>query len=420
MARQITRVVILGAGFAGLFAAAEFEKLSHLAPGLEVTLIDRNNYHLFVPLLYHVGTGGIEPGNICFPIRATLKRGGAQPPVIFSEAEVVRIDTDNKTIVCDRMQVQYDYLVLAPGSTTNYYGIPGLEENIVPLKTIEDGIAMHNRMLESFEAALLENDEQRKRELLTFVVVGGGPTGVELSSTMALFIFRTLVRDYPLLVPMARVILAEAGDTLLRGMRPKIAQLALAELQKLGVEVILNCQVAKATPEGIETRDGRVIRSHNVSWVGGVKPVPLIQSLQAEKSRDGRVVVNEYLQVPSLPEIYVAGDCAYALRKDNGMPYPPTAQAAVREGAACAKNIVRAISKYPLCPFTYKWKGDMIFMGRNYGVGEFMGRVVSGMPAFLMYEGYHLLTLTGFKNKVVTVLDWAYDYFYSRSTVRLR
>lgn len=420
MAKQVTKVVILGAGFAGLFAAIEFEKLSRLAPGVEVTLIDRNNYHLFVPLLYHVGTGGIEPGNICFPVRATLKTGGTRPPVVFSEAEVISIDTQNKTILCDRTELQYDYLVLSPGSTTNYYGIPGLEENIVPLKTIEDGVSMHNRMLESFEAAVLENDEQKKRELLTFVVVGGGPTGVELSSTMALFIFRTLVRSYPHLVPMARVILAEAGDTLLRGMRPRISELAFKELQRLGVEVILNCKVAKATPDGIETHDGRVIRSHNVSWVGGVKPVTLIESLQAEKSRDGRVVVNDYLQVPSLPEVYVAGDSAYALRKDNGAPYPPTAQAAVRMGSACAQNIMRSVLNYPLCPFTYKWKGDMIFIGRSYGVGEFMGKVVSGMPAFLMYQGYHLLTLTGFKNKMVTIIDWVYDYFYSRSTVRLR
>jgi NADH dehydrogenase len=413
------RVVIVGSGFAGFFAAVEFGRLAHLVPGLEVTLVDKNNYHMFMPLLYHVGTGGIEAGNICFPIRATLNNGGTSPPVMFREAEVTGIDTENKKVVCDRAELEYEYLIFALGSTTNFYGIPGLEDNGVPLKTIEDGIAMHNRILESFEAALLEEDEQKRREMLTFVVVGGGATGVELSTTMALFVFRTLNRDFPPLVRLARVLLIEATGSLLHGMRLEVGRLALKQARKLGVEVRLNCLVSKATPDGIETKDGESIPSRNVTWVGGIKPLPIADDLHAERAKDGRIAVSDSLEVPNRPGLYVAGDSAYCLRHDTRSPYPPTAQSAKRMGKTCALNIVRSMNNLPPLPFRYKYKGDLVFLGRNYAVGEFMGRVVSGLPAFYMYQGYHLVSIAGFKNRLVTLLDWAYDYFYRRSTVKL-
>jgi NADH dehydrogenase len=420
MATQKKRIVILGAGFGGLFAAVEFERLARLLPGVEVTLVDSNNYHLFVPLLYHVATGGIEPGNICFPVRSILKNGGAAPPVVFRECQVQSLDLEKKRVITDRAELDYDYLIFALGSTTNYYGIPGLEQNIVPLKTIADGVAMHNRILESFEAALFETESQKQRELLTFVIVGGGATGVELACTMALFVFKTLERDFPTVASQARVVLVEAGDGLLHGMRSELGQLTLKRLKRYRVEVILNCRVASATATGIQTKDGQLIPSRNVIWVGGVKPDPLAQAIPAEKARDGRIIVDPNLEVPSLPGVYIIGDCAYALQPGTSIAYPQTAQTAVRMGTYAAGNIARVMMGYPACPFDYKYKGDLVFLGRNYAVGEFLGRVISGFPAFYMYQGYHLVTLTGFRNKLITVIDWAYDYFYRQSTVKLR
>lgn len=419
MSSQGRKIVILGAGFGGLFAAKEFCKLSRHVPGMEVTLIDKNNYHMFVPLLYVAATGGVDPNNICFPIRATIKNGGIGPPVMFREAEVLSIDMKGKKVITNRAEFPYDYLIFALGSTTNYYGIPGLEQNILALKTIGDAMAMHSRILESFESALMEPDEQKRRELLTFVVVGGGPTGVELACMLALFAFKILARDFPPLVYQARVVLIEAGDSLLRGMRPEMGRLTLQRLKILGVEVILNCSVANATTNCINTKDGRSITSRNVIWSAGVKPSHLAQAMQVEKARDGRIIVDQKLEVPSVSGLYVVGDCAYVLRKDTGKPYPPTAQVAVRMGIACARNITRVIMSQPVHPFNYKYKGDLVFLGRNYGVAEIGGRVISGLPAFFLYQVYHIITLTGFKNKILTIIDWAYDYFYRRNTVKI-
>ncbi len=413
------RVVILGAGFAGLFAAVEFEKLCGQVRDLEVTLVDRYNYHMFVPLLYHVATGGTDDECICFAIRALLRNGGAVPPIMFRESEVTRIDLNAKTIATDHGELRYDYLVFAPGSTSTYYGIPGVEQNIIPLKTINDGTALHNRILESFEAALLETDEQKRRELLTFVIIGGGATGVELVSTMALFVFNTLPHDFPTLVTQARVVLVEATDSLLRGMRPQLGRMTLSRLEKMGVEVMLSCHVAAVSPQGIEAKDGRRVATRNVVWVAGIKPVPLAEGLPVAKAKDGRIVVDEFLEVPSVPGLYVAGDCAYALQRGTTVAYPPTAQSAVRMGKTCARNIVASITGSSLRPFGYHYKGDIVFLGRNYAVGEFFGKVISGFPAFFLYQAYHLVSLMGFRKKLVTLIDWAYDYFYSRSTEKV-
>lgn len=419
MSTQGKKIIILGAGFAGLFAAIELEKHCRQLPGVEVTLIDKNNYHMFVPLLYNIGSGGIEPSNICFPIRRILKNGGTVPPVMFREAEVTGIDLQQKTVFTDRGEFPYDYLVFALGSTTNFYGIPGLEQYILPLKTIEDGSRIHNKVLESFEMALLEGDEKKRRELLTFIIVGGGATGVELCSTMALFLFKTLSRDFPTLISETRLIMAEASGTLLHSMPPRVGQLAQKRLEKLGVEVILNCHVAKATDTGIDTKDGRVIPSHTVIWVGGIKTIPQAQGLQLEKAKDGRIIVKNNLEVASVPGLYVIGDLAYALQKGTNKAYPPTAQTAVRMGITCARNIAGEISGSCVRGYEYHYKGDLVTLGRNYAVGVFFGRLISGFPAFVMYRGYHLLTLMGFKNKIGTILDWTYDYFYRRSTVKL-
>ncbi len=413
------KIVILGAGFGGFAAAMELERLAGTLRGAEVTLLDRNNYQLFVPLLYHVATGGIEPGAICVPVRATLRKGGMSGPVAFRECEINGIDLERRAVLTEGGAFPFDYLVLALGSVTNFYGIPGCAEHIMPLKTVRNGIAMHNRILSTFEAAMLEPDERKRRELLTFVIVGGGPTGVELSSTVAIFVFKTLARDFPELVPHARVILVEAGNGVLRGMRPALGRYALPQLKKLGVEVVLESRVASASAEGIQIKDGPAIPTRNVTWVAGVKPSPLVEAMPLEKAKDGRVIVDERLAVASVPGLFVIGDCAYAMNRWTSKPYPATAQAALRMGRDCARIIAREINGLPPRPFDYKLKGDLVFIGRNYGTGDPAGIVMTGWPAFMVYQTYHIVALTGMKNRLTTLLDWAYDYFYRRNTAKL-
>ncbi|MDO8473746.1 MAG: NAD(P)/FAD-dependent oxidoreductase [Dehalococcoidia bacterium] len=419
MSEEKKRVVIVGAGFAGLAAAREFERLSRHLRNTEVVMLDRNNYHLFMPLLYQVGSGGIDPGNICFPMRAMFKGGASGPPVMFHECTVLDIDTDRKVVRTDRCDSEYDYLIFAPGSTTNYYGIPDLEDNTMPLKTIKDGMAMHRRVLESFETALLEPDEAMRSRLLTFVVVGGGATGVEVACTLAVFVFKTLKRDFPTLVSHVRVVVVEATNGLLGGMPSDVGRKALEQLTALGVQVMLNCRVERVDSSCIKMQDGDSISTCNIIWVAGVRPHPLTDKLPAEKARDGRIVVDEALQAKGLPGVYVIGDCGYKMQSGGSSAYPPTAQVAVREGKACARNITSSIMGRPQRAFDYKYRGELIFLGRNHAVGEFGGRVIDGFPAFWLYQTYYLNRLAGFKRKLTTAIDWAYDYFYRRNTAKL-
>jgi len=228
--RRKKRVVILGAGAAGLNAALELERASAEIPELDVTLVDQHNYHLFLPLLYQVVTGGIEPGHISFPLRSLLRQGGTAGPVTFRESRVWSIDVDKRRVITDDGELEWDYLVVALGSTTNYLGLADIEKNTLPLRTLADAITIVNRILDSYKAALLEGDEQRRRELLTFVLVGGGATGVELAASIGDFVRKVLIRDYPFLTPQVRLILAEARAYILPEMGPEMAEVALKRL----------------------------------------------------------------------------------------------------------------------------------------------------------------------------------------------
>ncbi len=413
------KVVILGAGFGGFAAAREFNWLSKWLPGVDITIVDQNNYHLFVPLLYMVCAGGIDPESICFPLRSHLRNGGTVSPIMFRECKVESVDFENRRLIADRLELPYDYLVFAPGSHTNFYGIPDIEPHVFELKTIRDGMSVHNRILECFETALLETDEQRRRFQLTFVIVGGGPTGVETACMISAFIFKSLVRDFHSLTKLAKIVMVEATGTLLGGSRPEIAKIAYERLTCCGVEVMLGCPAAKVTTEGIHMKDGRFVSARTVLWGAGVRADPLAAPMPADKAKDGRVLINQNLEVPKIPGLYVIGDCAYREQPDSTRAYPPTAQVALRQGKACARNIANHVLGRQQEPFRYKFKGDLIFLGRNHAVGEIGNMVIKGFPAFAIYELYYLTRLMGFKNKLTTLIDWAYDYFYERNTVKL-
>lgn len=410
------RVVILGAGSAGLSAAMELKKAGSPGQGLEITLVDQHNYHLFLPLLYQVSTGGVEPGHICFSVRSLLR--GA--PVKFRESRVTGIDLGKKRVVTDDAELEWDYLVIALGSTTNFFSLAEIESNAFPLKTLRDAVVIHNHILDNYEAAVWEQDSQRRRELLTFVIVGGGATGVELASSIQDFVHKVLKRDYPTVsLAEVRVVLAEAQGSILSNMDRRLREVALSRLRSHGTEVLLNTSIVRAWPGGVKTTEGQVIPTRTVIWVAGVKPVSVVAELSLDQARDGRIVVEQNLEAPGLPGVYIAGDCAYLRQEERSQPFPPTGQIAVRQGLACARNIIKDIRGQPQEPFSYKYKGELISMGRNAAVAQLGGYAFDGFAAWLLWRIYYLGRLMGFKNKLSIALDWSFAYFYRRNTARL-
>ncbi|MBI2831997.1 MAG: NAD(P)/FAD-dependent oxidoreductase [Chloroflexi bacterium] len=418
MMERRKRVVILGAGAAGFTAAMEFQRASSIAPGLEVVLVDQQNYHLFQPLLYQVVTGSIDPSHICYAVRSSLRHGGNTGAVIFRESKVHGIDISGKRVITDNGEMAWDYLMVALGSTTNYFGMEGIEGHTVPLKSMRDAINMHNHILDRYEKALLEADEQRRRELLTFVVVGAGATGVELTASIQDYVRKVLVRVYPSITPLARVILVEAHDRILYGMQEGLTRVALRRLQTLGVEVLLGTRIVRVSAEGVQTSDGRTIPTGTVIWVAGVRPVPVVAALPFEKARDSRFLVNQYMEVPEAPGVYILGDCA-SLSQISGEPYPPTGQVAVRQGRACARSIINDFLGRPGNPFRYKYKGELIAMGRNVAMAQVGKLAFDGFPAWVLWRMYYLAILMGFRSKLSVALDWSLAYFYHRNTARL-
>lgn len=426
MTGQEKRVVILGAGSAGLSAALELKKGSAKVPEMQVTLVDRRDYHFVLPLVYQVVTGSVSPSHISFPLRILLRQRRAAGQFSFVQSQVRSIDVDRRTVETDAGELRWDYLVVALGSTTSYFGMEEVERNALRFKSLRDGINIHNRILDNHEAALREQDEKRRRELLTFVVVGGGPTGVELAASIMDFVGKVLVRDYPSLTPYVRVVLVEAQDALLPGMKPRTGRLAFKGLRSRGVEVLLKTRIGKAWPGGVETADGRVIPTRTVIWVAGVKPVAAVEGLPVDKAKDGRIMVSEYLEAPDSPGLYVIGDCAYLTQGRGSLPYPPTHQVAIRQGPACARNVLNAIAGKRQRPFRYRFKGLIVYMGRNMAVAQLGNIAFDGFAAGLLRRLLYLEQMivylglfTGFKSKLGAALDWSFAYFYHRNTAHI-
>ena len=426
MSKYKKKVLILGAGSAGVGAARELKKASAGAPELEVTLVDQQNYHLVLPLIYQVVTGSVAPGHISFPVRILLSQGGIAGRVKFRQSRVQGIDVERKIVATDDGELEWDYLVVALGSTTNFFGMDEVEKNALTFRSLRDGINIHNHILDNYEAALLEGNEQPRRELLTCVVVGGGPTGVELAASIQEFASKVLIRDYPSLTPYVRVILVESQDTVLSGLNAKVGELAITRLRSQGVDVLLRTRISKAWADGVETADGQVIPTRTVIWVAGVKPAAVVESLPLDKARDGRILVSQNLEVPEAPGLYVIGDCAYLPQENVSEPYPATHQVAMRQGPACARNILHAMREERQRPFRYKFKGQIIYISRNVAVAQILGRAFDGFAAgmlrrilYLEQMLSYLGLLTGFQSKLSTCLDWFFAYFYHRDTSRL-
>jgi NADH dehydrogenase len=403
-------VAIVGAGFGGLWAARSLARYP-----VEVVLIDRQNYHCFLPLLYQVAAAELEPEEIAYPVRSILRK---LPAVRFVLADVRAVDLGRRVLETDGPGIPYDFLILATGSVSHFFGVPGAAEYAFPLKTLEQGVALRTRILRAFERAALEPDAERRRRMLTFTIVGGGPTGVEFAGALTELIRGPLAKDFSTLdLREARVVLLESRDGLLAGLPERLRAYALARLSRMGVEVRLNATVSWITREGVHLKDDMVVPGETVIWTAGVQGDPLAQAWGLPAGRGGRVSVLPTLQLSGHPEVYVIGDLAHV--EGGGRPLPMLAPVAVQQGLTAARNIGRQIAGQDPAPFHYRDPGTMVVIGRNAGAVHLRGRAFTGFIAWVLWLGVHLIKLIGFRNRMLVLINWAWDYLFYERAVRL-
>jgi NADH dehydrogenase len=404
------RVVIVGGGFGGLWAARALRR----AP-VQVTLIDRQNHHLFQPLLYQVATAALNPSDIAQPIRRVLRRQ-ANAQVLLGE--VASVDLEGRRVrLRDGASVPYDRLILATGATHSYFGHPEWEAQAPALKTLDDALEIRRRVLVAFEAAEREQDPALRAALLTFVVIGAGPTGVEMAGALAEISRQILRRDFRHIAPAAaRVLLIEAGPRVLPAYSPASSASAQRQLERLGCEVRLGRPVTAVGRDGISL-GGETIVARTVIWAAGVQASPLARSLDVPLDRAGRVRVQPDLTLPGHPEVQVIGDLA-ALEQD-GKPIPGLAPAAMQMGRHAARNVQLAIAGRPLRPFRYLDKGTLATIGRARAVAE-RGKIrMGGFLAWVMWLAVHIFFLIGFRNRFLVLLEWAWVYLRNERGARL-
>ena len=404
------RVIIVGMGFGGIRAARALAGCGH-----EVVLVDRNNYHLFQPLLYQVATAGLEQESIAHSVRAMARHW---PGTRFHLGEVIGIDLDTREARTDNGIIPYDYLVIGAGSCTNFFGLDSVEQHSFDLKELADGESLRNHILTAFERAVNEPDLSRRRALMTFVIVGGGPTGVEFAGALVELIQFVLAKDYPeLSVHAARVVLVEATDRLLAAMPEKLRTYTLRKLRSMSVEVLLNARVVDAGPERVVLHDGAVIPAHTLFWSAGVKASPLSSELGVTPKAGGRVPVQPDLTLPGHPEVFVIGDMAYL--EQDGIALPMTAPVAMQMGTYAGRAILAREAGTNLSPFRYRDKGSMATIGRNAAVATAFGLNFRGYLAWLVWLLLHLYYLIGFRNRIVVMLNWVWYYWFHERQVRL-
>ena len=392
-------VVIVGAGFGGLRLARGLSR----AP-VDVTIIDRHNYHTFVPLLYQVATAGLEPEAIAQPIRRILR---GVPNVRFRLSTVTGVDLARRVVSTDSGEITYDYLVLAAGSATSYFGLDSVEQVTSSLRDLDDAEGLRDQILGAFEAASAEEDPDRRRQLLTLIVVGGGPTGVELAGALAELRRHVLPQDYPDLdLSYARILLLEATDRILPSMPPGLQAKAQAKLSELGVEISLRAPVADADANGVTLSNGEMIPAGAVIWVAGMRAPPLAEAVLTARDSVGRLIVSKTLRLPDHPEVYAIGDMAHVGDPETP-PHPMLAPVAIQQGALVAENILRSLAGKPPKRFVYKDWGTMVTIGRNAAVAHVFGLRLSGFIAWLIWLTVHLVWLVGFGNRTLVLVNWA-------------
>jgi NADH dehydrogenase len=408
-------VLVIGAGFAGIRVCQGLRNV-----GVNIALVDRNNYHVFQPLLYQVATAALSPADIAFPIRTVFRRQKNMECVL---ASVDHIDLARKCVCANGQEIDFDYIVIAAGATHSYFGQDQWGPLAPGLKTIDDAIAIRRRILLAYEEAENELDEESRRAKLTFVIVGGGPTGVEMAGAMRKIAVEGLAKDYRNIdTSTARVILIDANDRLLKGFHPKLSARAQRDLEEIGVEIILKGRVTAIDDGGVKIGDTRV-EANNVIWAAGVLGSPLAKTLGVELDRAGRVKVNPDLSIPNYPYAFVAGDLASIIDAKTNEPVPGLAPAAMQMGVHVAKIIrqevqsgVRAGDRIP---FKYFDKGTMATIGTTRAIADIRGWRFTGFIAWLMWSAVHVMFLVSFRSKLIVLFNWVFTYLFNANGARL-
>ncbi len=406
------RIVIVGGGFAGL---ALVKGLRNKA--VQVVLIDRNNFHQFQPLLYQVATSGLEPDSIVFPFR---KQFSGYKNVVFRMASVEKIEPSTNTVFTDKGAMQYDFLVLATGTTTNFFGLEKVEENSLGLKNIRNSLNIRHMMLQNLEQAAITCNEEERDALTNFVIVGGGPAGVEMAGALAEFCRYILPKDYPEYPhSVMRIYLIEASDKLLSSMSAKASSKSLEYLRKMKVEVLLNEAVTGYDGTLVTTKSGRKIIANNLVWTAGVKG-QFPEGIDNEQIVTGnRIRVNEYLNIEKYSNIFVMGDLAAVITKESPKGHPQVAQVAIQQGKYLAKTLLRILDNKPIEPFRYKDKGSLATVGKRRAIAD-LGRFrFAGFFAWILWSVVHIMSISGFKNKLVVGINWLISYFTYEKSNRL-
>ena len=408
------RVIVIGGGFAGFNAV----KILGNRKDIDVTLIDRRNHHLFQPLLYQVAMAGLNPSEISVPLRSYFSR---YKNVTVLMAEVNQIDLENKKISFDNQWVDYDYLIIACGAKHFYYGNEEWEQYAPGLKTIEQATEIRRRILLAFELAEKEKNKKKQEQYLTFVVVGGGPTGVEMAGAISEMARKTLYKDYKNAnLKKTRVVLVEAGPKILSAFPKKLSDRAKNDLENMGVEVILNQQANSLSKQGLKIGNN-FLYSHTIIWAAGIKPSKLTESIHVKKSRDGRIFVNNDLSIPSYPDVFVVGDqtAFVVLKNKEKILLPALAPVAIQQGRFVAKLIKNELKKKKRSNFRYIDKGMTVTIGRSKAVVSSGPLQLTGFIAWLIWVFVHIVYLVRFKNKVFVLLQWVWSYFTFGKGARL-
>jgi NADH dehydrogenase len=407
------KIVVIGGGFAGLHLVRRLERI--VRPGeIELTLLDRHNYHLFTPLLYQVATGELPPHAVAYPLRLPIAHARQR----FVETEVEGVDLERRAVHTADGDFTYDHLVLVPGSVTNDFGIAGVAKFALQMKGLEDGLLVRKRILETVENAARAPDTERRRALLSFVIIGAGPVGVELATSLRDLMEHSLKQMYPELdlVREVKITLIDANDRILTAMDVRLAQIAMTQLEKQRVTVVLKTLVSEVGEGIVRTKDGKQFRGGTIVWAGGVRTHPLVAGLAGVTlAKDKRVVVDQTFRAVGRDDLLSFGDAAYF--EHQGKPLPQLAQVAVLQAPAMARNLAHLVRGEPLEPYVYKRKGDLIALGRTHAGAELAryGHVVlGGLPAWTVWRANYLFQLLGVRNRATLLLEWLLSFFFTR------
>jgi NADH dehydrogenase len=414
---QPKRILILGSGFGGLYTALHLEKKLRREAAVEITLVNRENFFLFTPMLHEVAAGDLDLTHIVNPVRKLLRRthffNGNIRSINLKECRVVVAHADDN----HDHELFYDYLVLALGSVTNFYNLPGLAENALTMKSLSDAIRLRGRLIKNLEEADFECSREDRSRLLTVVVAGGGFAGIETIASVNDFV-REAIEFYPKLTEKElRIVLIEATDVILPELGPELGAYARKKLARRGVQFLMNTAVKSVSNDGINLSDGTSLKTNTLVWAAGVSPNPLLEMLDCSKER-GRLVTNEFLEVEDFPGVWALGDCAAVPDPASGKSCPPTAQHAIRQGKVVAENIIAAINGVQGRRFEFKTIGALASIGKRTGVARIMGVNFSGFVAWWLWRTIYLSKLPRFEKKVRVALDWFLDLLFSKDLVQ--